>query len=100
MYNSSNINHHMYYFSILPTISTVYCITFICAMLKEAISIDAKYIQELLSSGRGLAIEELVEITGYRNDYICLVLGWLSKEDIISYWETDDGLVIKLNDKT
>lgn len=90
----------MYYFSILPTISTVYCITFICAMLKEAISIDAKYIQELLSSGRGLAIEELVEITGYRNDYICLVLGWLSKEDIISYWETDDGLVIKLNDKT
>ncbi|MBF0650722.1 winged helix-turn-helix domain-containing protein [Dysgonomonas sp. GY75] len=69
-------------------------------MLKEAISIDAKYIQELLSSGRGLAIEELVEITGYRNDYICLVLGWLSKEDIISYWETDDGLVIKLNDKT
>ncbi|HMM04484.1 MULTISPECIES: winged helix-turn-helix domain-containing protein [unclassified Dysgonomonas] len=68
-------------------------------MLKEAISIDAKYIQELLSSGRGLAIEELVEITGYRNDYICLVLGWLSKEDIISYWETDDGLVIKLNDR-
>lgn len=62
-------------------------------MLKEAIGIDAKYIQELLSSGRGLAIEELVEITGYRNDYICLVLGWLSKEDIISYWETDDGLV-------
>ena len=100
MYNSSNINHHIYYFSILPTISTVYCITFVCAMLKEAISIDAKYIQELLSSGRGLAIEELVEITGYRNDYICLVLGWLSKEDIISYWETDDGLVIKLNDKT
>lgn len=68
-------------------------------MLKEAISVDAKYIQELLSSGRGLAIEELVEITGYRNDYICLVLGWLSKEDIISYWETDDGLVIKLNDR-
>lgn len=68
-------------------------------MLKEAISIDAKYIQELLSSGRGLAIEELVEITGYRNDYICLVLGWLSKEDIISYWETDDGLVVKLNDR-
>lgn len=88
----------MYYFSILPTISTVYCIIFICAMLKEAISIDAKYIQELLSSGRGLAIEELVEITGYRNDYVCLVLGWLSKENIISYWETDDGLVIKLND--
>ena len=100
MYNSSNINYHMYYFSILSTISTVYCITFICAMLKEAISIDAKYIQELLSSGRGLAIEELVEITGYRNDYICLVLGSLSKEDIMSYWETDDGLVIKLNDKT
>ncbi len=68
-------------------------------MLKETISIDAKYIQELLSSDRGLAIEELVEITEYRNDYICLVLGWLSKEDIISYWETDDGLVIKLNDR-
>lgn len=68
-------------------------------MLKDAISIDAKYIQGLLSSGRGLAIEELVEITGYRNDYVCIVLGWLSKEDIISYWETDDGLVIKLNDK-
>lgn len=68
-------------------------------MLKEAISIDAKYIQGLLSSVRGLAIEELVEITGYRNDYICIVLGWLSKEDIISYWETDDGWIIKLNDR-
>ena len=67
-------------------------------MLKEAISIDAKYIQELLSSNEGLTIEELEEITEYRNDYICLVLGWLSKEDIISYWETDEGLVIKLND--
>ncbi|MBD8387227.1 winged helix-turn-helix domain-containing protein [Dysgonomonas sp. BGC7] len=68
-------------------------------MLKEAISIDAKYIQGLLSSDRGLAIEDLVEITGYRNDYVCIVLGWLSKENIISYWETDDGLVIKLNDR-
>lgn len=99
MYNSSNINYHMYYFSILPTISSVYCITFICTMLKEAISIDAKYIQKLLSSNRGLAIEELVEITGYRNDYVCIVLGWLSKENIINYWETDDGLVIKLNSR-
>lgn len=70
-------------------------------MLKESISIDAKYIQELLSfdKDKGLAIDELAERTGYRNDYICLVLGWLSKEDIISYWETDDGLVIKLNDE-
>lgn len=68
-------------------------------MLKEAISIDAKYIQGLLSSDRGLAIEDLVEITGYRNDYVCIVLGWLSKEDIIGYWETDDGLVIKLNSR-
>ncbi len=68
-------------------------------MLKEAISIDAKYIQGLLSSDRGLAIEDLVEITGYRNDYVCIVLGWLSKENTISYWETDDGLVIKLNDR-
>lgn len=67
-------------------------------MLKEAISNDAKYIQRLLSSERGLAIEELAEITGYRNDYVCIVLGWLSKEDIIGYWETDDGLVIKLNE--
>lgn len=68
-------------------------------MLKETISTDAKYIQGLLSSNRGLSIEELSEITGYRKDYICLVLGWLSREDIISYWETDDGFVIKLNDK-
>lgn len=66
-------------------------------MLKEAISIDAKYIQGLLSSGRGFAIEELVEITGYRNDYVCIIIGWLSKEDLISYSETDEGLVIKIN---
>lgn len=66
-------------------------------MLKKAISIDAKYIQGLLSSGRGFAIEELVEITGYRNDYVCIIIGWLSKEDLISYWETDEGLVIKIN---
>lgn len=68
-------------------------------MLKEAISLDAKYIQGLLSSDRGLSIEDLVEITGYRSDYVCIVLGWLSKEDIISYWETSDGLTIKLNDR-
>ncbi len=68
-------------------------------MLKESISIDAKYIQQLLFPDKGFAINELEEITGYRNEYICLVLGWLSKEDIISYLETDDGLVIILNNK-
>ena len=68
-------------------------------MLKEAISIDAKYIQGLLTSDRRLAIEDLVEITGYKNDYVCIVLGWLSKENIINYWDTDDGLVVKLNDE-
>lgn len=68
-------------------------------MLKESICVDAKHIQKLLSfdKAKGLTIDELVERTGYRSEYICLVLGWLSKEDIISYWETDDGLIIKLN---
>lgn len=68
-------------------------------MLKEAISIDAEYIEGLLSSGKGLTIDDLVEITGYRNDYVCIILGWLSSEDSISYWETNDGLVIKLNNR-
>lgn len=68
-------------------------------MLKESISIDAEHMRQLLFPDRGLSINELQEITGYRNEYICLVLGWLSKEDIISYLETDDGLVIILNDK-
>lgn len=66
-------------------------------MLKELIASDALLISQLLSSHEMLKIEECVDMTGYREMYIYLVLGWLSKENKISYLELDNELYIKLN---
>lgn len=66
-------------------------------MLKNLINIDAKYIKKLLASEGKLTIGDLESLTGYRNAYIFLVLGWLTKEDSIDCKETEDALVITLN---
>ncbi|NDV97407.1 hypothetical protein D0T84_21265 [Dysgonomonas sp. 521] len=64
-------------------------------MLKKIISSDSVFIHQLLSSNGVLKIEQLMDMTGYREMYIYLVLGWLSKEDNICYLEKEDGLYIK-----
>ncbi|GEM_PF-1741022 len=68
-------------------------------MLKELIGTDAKYIKELLIPEGKLTIEDLERLTGYRNAYIFLVLGWLTKEGSISYREAENTLIIILNNK-
>lgn len=64
-------------------------------MLKDLISSDTILITQLLSVHGTLTINELENLTGYREMYIYLALGWLSKENKINYQETDDGLSIE-----
>ncbi|MDR2954708.1 MAG: winged helix-turn-helix domain-containing protein [Prevotella sp.] len=65
-------------------------------MLNELIRADTTFIIQLLSSYGTLAIKELEELTGYREMYIYLALGWLSKEDKVRYLEKDDGLYVEI----
>jgi len=66
-------------------------------MLKEIIREDAELIWHLLTTNDRLTPEQLEVLTGYRNEYLYLILGWLSKEDRIGFIETTDGLIIIVN---
>lgn len=66
-------------------------------MLKEIIEADAVLIKEILSGEGILSIECIQKKTSYREAYVHLVLGWLYKENEISFLERDDGLYIQLN---
>jgi len=66
-------------------------------MLKEIIGVDAGFIWRLLSEKGRLSIEELEKLTGYREMYIHLALGWLARENKINYLELEDTLSVELN---
>ena len=66
-------------------------------MLKELINSDTKLICDTLAEKGMLTIHALEVITGYREMYIYLALGWLSKENKINYVEKNDDLYIELN---
>ncbi len=66
-------------------------------MLKELINSDTKLICDTLAEKGMLTIHDLEVITGYREMYIYLALGWLSKENKINYVEKNDDLYIELN---
>ncbi len=65
-------------------------------MLNNIISINAKLITELLSEKDMQTIDELKLSTGYREQHVYLVLGWLSREGKMSYLDKDDVLYIRL----
>lgn len=66
-------------------------------MLKEIIETDAILIKEILSGEGILSAEYIQKKTNYRGAYVHLVLGWLYKENEISFLERDDDLYIQLN---
>ncbi len=66
-------------------------------MLKEIIGFDAVLIWQLLSEKGTLTIDEIKMLTGYREMYVHLALGWLSRENKINYLELNDNISIELN---
>jgi len=65
-------------------------------MLNTLIGEDAGLVWNLLSKKGMLTIQELIRLTGYRESYIHLALGWLSRENKICYLEQDDNLMVAL----
>ena len=66
-------------------------------MLKAMIGADAGLIWQLLSERGSLSIDELKKLTGYREEYLYLSLGWLSREGKINYLEKNDDLYVELS---
>lgn len=67
-------------------------------MLKKLIAQDAQLVCQLLFRRKGLTIDELREVTDYREMYIYLVIGWLTKEDKIVCFDDDGELSIALKE--
>lgn len=65
-------------------------------MFKKLIAKDSKLILQLLERRGSLTIEELIELTNYQNNYICIVLGWLSKENKIVFSDDTDNEFINI----
>ncbi|HML64790.1 MAG TPA: winged helix-turn-helix domain-containing protein [Dysgonomonas sp.] len=66
-------------------------------MLKNDIGIDAGLIWRLLSENKVLSIREIGEFSGYRDSMIFLALGWLARENKVSFKDNNGTLYIELN---
>lgn len=65
-------------------------------MLKEIVGVDAGFIWRLLDTKGALNIDQLIEMTEYREMYIHLALGWLLRENKIMFKEINDCLYVEL----
>lgn len=66
-------------------------------MYKNDIGINAGTIWHLLENKGAMSIREIGEHTNYRDAFIMLALGWLSREDKIRFFEKHEVLYIELN---
>lgn len=66
-------------------------------MIKKMIGEDAGLIWQLLAERGSLPVGELEIMTGYRQQYIYLALGWLSREGKVNYVEKNEDLYVELN---
>lgn len=66
-------------------------------MLKNDIGINAGAIWRLLSEKGKLSLKEIIEFTNYKEYYILLALGWLSRENKISFSDRKGVLHVELN---
>jgi len=66
-------------------------------MMNNLIGEDAGIIWNILYERGSLSVEELAKMTGYRELYVYLALGWLSRESKIRYFEKEDELIVKLS---
>ncbi|KAA6344132.1 hypothetical protein EZS27_008214 [termite gut metagenome] len=65
-------------------------------MLKNDIGINAGVIWRLLFDNGALSVRKIGELTGYHEKMIFLSLGWLAREDKISFFEKNDSIQIEL----
>ncbi|MFV0331240.1 MAG: winged helix-turn-helix domain-containing protein [Dysgonomonas sp.] len=66
-------------------------------MLKNDIGINAGAIWRLLSEKGKLSLKEIVEFTNYKEYYILLALGWLSRESKVSFSDKKGVLYVELD---
>jgi len=65
-------------------------------MLTEIIGSDAGLIWQLLSERKRLTIRDFVSLTGYREMYIYLPLGWLARENKIIFSQSAEDMFVEL----
>jgi len=65
-------------------------------MFTNDIGTHAGIIWDILSCRESITIRELGELTHFKGFDISLALGWLAKEDKISFEDADDGLTVSL----
>ncbi|NDV93337.1 hypothetical protein D0T84_00185 [Dysgonomonas sp. 521] len=65
-------------------------------MLKKDIGINAGAIWRYLSEKGRLSIKEIEELTNYKDSFILLALGWLSRENKIKFSNDNDNLYVEL----
>ena len=66
-------------------------------MYKNDIGINAGVIWHLLSENGELSIREIGELTSFREAFIYLALGWLSRENKIHFYEKNGTVYVELN---
>lgn len=54
-------------------------------------------ILEILAQKEVISVEELIDLSGCNNYYILIALGWLSRENVISFSDNNGNLEIRLN---
>lgn len=65
-------------------------------MITRDIKINANVIWNLLSEKEGVTIREISELTNFKESLILLALGWLSKENKITFSDRDGVLEVSL----
>lgn len=66
-------------------------------MLKKDIGINAGTIWQYLSEKDRLSIKEIEELTNYKESFILLALGWLSRENKIKFSNDNNNMYVELN---
>lgn len=65
-------------------------------MITRDIKINANTIWNLLSEKESVTIREISELTNFKESLILLALGWLSKENKITFSDRDGVLEVSL----
>lgn len=66
-------------------------------MLKQDVGMNAWTIWLLLSRNGKMSVNEICEVTECNDSFIYLTLGWLYKQDVVSFVTDGDTLYTELN---
>lgn len=65
-------------------------------MLKNDIGINAGIIWQLLSDKGKMTIRQIGELTGFKEEFIYLSLGWLARENNIRFFTEEELVYVEL----